>query len=157
MVLVLCLVSTMCFGQLNIQTHEEYANYKTVFEVKWGGIYYGEIRYILDGTYVLCGKTDNQFEKTMASIVLGKNKEQAIKSINDLQQFTKNSKNYEVGIVEGFDGKTTKIYTYSCGFGLNGLFMETDYVAGKSCVGTYMFQTQKWFDKVISAINNFQE
>ena len=159
--LMLCVVSIMSFGQLNIQPIEDYAGYKTIYTVKCPmHPHLGEIRYFTkQKVYVLLGESDNQFEKTMVSIVLGDTKESTIKSLYDLKDFTQNTPNYEVSVVTGCNDKTTKIYTYNCGFGVNGLYMKTDGVAGESYVGTYIFATttERTFEKIINAIKEFEE
>lgn len=155
MALVLCLVSIIGFGQLNVQTIEEFAGYKTVYEINCVGTYMGEVRFIIGTGYVLFGKTDNQFEKGMASVVLGITKESAILSLKDIRNLKETSSVGDVLVVKGFDDTPTKIICVR-EFGKN-FTIKTNGVAGSSNILSYVTNTNAYYDKIINAINAFDE
>lgn len=152
MALILCLVSIAGFGQLNIQTVEESGGFKVVCETSSFGFNRGEIRYSENIGYFLVGETDNEFEKDMASFILGKTKESAVLTIKDLSEFRKNAEPNKIYITRGLKGET-KIWCVKT-FGCRGIKMESEFVAGSStaidCVAYYP-------DKFIQIINKFQE
>lgn len=141
--LMLCMVSIVSFGQLNAQKIEDYAGYKTVFKLPMG---YGEIRYLNEQGFVYLGVTDNQFEKSMASIFLGDDKQCAIATLNDLSNL-KNTIGKETLVVLGANRKTTKLFKSVVG----ELVFETDGVAG---VSHALFITN--WNKAITAIEEFK-
>lgn len=151
--LMLCLVSIMGFGQLNIQTVEEYANYKTVCEIRKYGFNSGEIRYFPEYGYTLFGSTDNQFEKSMASIYLGETKTNAIQSIKDLQALQENGEIGQTYVLGGHKNKVTKAYIVKL-MGYRTLYMKTDGIAGSSSSASCVIWS---IDKYIDKINSFQE
>ena len=153
--LMLCLVSIMGFGQLNVQTVEEYAGYKTVCKINCVATYVGEVRFITGTGYVLFGKTDNQFEKNMTSIVLGMTKESAILTLKDIRDLKESSSVGDVLVVKGFGDKPTKIICVR-DFGKN-LAIKTEGVAGSSNILSYVTNTNTYYDKMVSAINAFDE
>ena len=141
MAMVLCLVCTVSFGQLNVQKVNEYAKYEVVYKW-WNG--WGQIRYLIEEEqFVLFGASDNQFEDTMHSIVLGSSKEEVLISLNDLGSLKK-SYFSETLIVNGMRNRPTKLMRG------NGLMFSTEGVAGVSYALSYLN-----VNKAISAIENF--
>lgn len=131
------------FGQLITQTVEQAHNYVTVYKF-WRGL--GEIRYF-DSTsnYILFGASTNQFESTMHSIVLGQTKEEAIKSLQDLQALKKQCK--EELVVYGANNSETHIFRAE-----GTTVFATHSVAGYSFALYYLK-----IDKAIEAVQNFNE
>jgi hypothetical protein len=146
MAIVLCLVCTFSFGQLNIKTQQEVAKYETVF--KWWNGGWGQIRYFFDTEqFVLFGVSDNNFEERMHSIILGEDKVSAIKSLQQISEL-RQTKFEDVLIVNGFNNKQTKLYKV-----LGCLYFETQGVAGVSYALTYLNINK--VDQAILAIENF--
>lgn len=142
MAIVLCLVCTVSFGQLNIKTQQEVANYEVVFKW-WNG--WGNIRYFYDTEqFVLLGASDNNYEESMHNIVLGNSKESAIESLKQLGEL-KQTFFKDVLVTYGLNNKQTKIYR-----GGNGLVFETEYIVGISYALCYLN-----VNKAILAIENF--
>lgn len=82
-IVTLLFVQIAANAQLTGVSLEEAAGYGTVWKAP---LFYGEIRYVKDEGYVLFGATDNRFEKSMASILLGEDKNSAILTLEDLQK-----------------------------------------------------------------------
>ena len=142
MAIMLCLVCTLCFGQLNVKTQREVANYEVVFKW-WMG--WGNIRYFYDTEqFVLLGASDNQFEENMHNIVLGNSKETAIESLKQLGEL-KRTFFKDVLVIKDLNNTQTKIYR-----GGNGLVFETEHTAGVSYALQYLN-----VNKAILAIENF--
>lgn len=151
--LMLCLISIMSFGQLNIQTAEDYAGYKVVCQVKTYGFNSGEIRFAPNTGYYLIGSTDNQFEKSGASIFLGETKENMLQSINDLKNLQENGTIGQTYILPGLNGKKTEAFIIT-NLGFRTLYIKTEFVAGKSsAAGCLLYK----LDKYIKLINEFEE
>jgi hypothetical protein len=147
--IILTFATISAYAQLNGVSHETAAGYKTIWEAPMG---YGEIRYMeSEGLYVLCGVTNNKFENSMATIVLGDSKESANLSLDDLHKIcTRETKLPKGGlVVNGYAGKSTEIY-----FTMNGPTIKTEYIAGESFV---LFFMKKKFDDAKNAINTFKE
>ena len=98
-ILMVMMIMMSGMAQLQVQTVEEFAGYKTLYEIKYLGYYNGEIRYIEGSGYILFGRTNNRFEDHMASIFLGETKDAAAKTIADLAYFYKNA-NSDIYIVK---------------------------------------------------------
>ena len=141
--LILCMISIVSFGQLNSQRIEDYAGYETVFKLSMG---YGEIRYLNEQGFIYFGVTDNQFEKSMANIFLGTDKQSAIATLNDLSNL-KNTIGKETLVVRGADGKPTQLFKSVVG----ELVFKTYGVAGVS----HALSLTKW-NKAINAIEEFK-
>lgn len=156
-ILMLFFISIAGFGQLNPTTIEEYAGFKTVCKISCYGWLGGEIRYLNNIGYVLCGTTDNKFEKTMASIFLGETKENAIQTIHDLENLRRTADIKQIYVVKGVNNfgvdNTTKLYVRRV-LGARMLMMETDNVAGISNTADYVAFSK---NKFIEAIRNFKE
>ena len=146
-IIILSTISINTYAQLNAVTHEEAFGYKTVWKAP---MRYGCIRYS-DGLYYLCGSTDNRYEETYATILLGDNKESAILSLDDLYKIvTRETKLPKGGlIVKSMNNKTTTIYRT-----INGPTLKTEYVAGNSYI---LYAMRNKFDDAKDAINNFKE
>lgn len=152
-IFMLCIISTMCFGQLHVQSKEEYAGYKTVID-GFGG---WTIRFIQSDDenhgYYLMGSTDNQFEKSMASVFLGHDKESALLTINDLINIKQIiEENGGEVVVKGFSNKATTIFLYT----FNQPYIKTEGVAGYSACVSWILQKSSR-EKMITAIQNFIE
>lgn len=152
-IFLLCIINTMCFGQLQIQSKEEYAGYKTVIEGFGGWV----IRFVPSDNenygYYLMGSTDNQFETSLASVFLGHNKESAVTTINDLVNIQKiiEDNGGEV-IVKGFSNKATTIFLST----FYQPYIITEGVAGSSACVSWVLQ-DKARKKMIKAIVDFVE
>ena len=112
-IIILSTISINTYAQLNAVTHEEAYGYKTVWKAP---MRYGCIRYS-DGFYYLCGSTNNKYEKSYATILLGDDKESAILSLDDLYKIVSKETKLPKGglIVKSIDNKTTTIYkTINC-------------------------------------------
>ena len=146
-IIILSTISINTYAQLNAVTHEEAFGYKTVWKAP---MRYGCIRYS-DGLYYLCGSTDNRYEETCATILLGIDKESAILSLDDLYKIVSKETKLPKGglIVQGMNNKTTTIYKT-----INGPTLKTEYVAGKSYI---LYAMRNKFDEAKEAINNFKE
>lgn len=144
--IVLCLVCTVSFGQLNVKTQQEVAKYEIVF--KWWNGGWGQIRYFYNTEqFVLLGASDNNFEETMHSIILGEDKVSAIKSLQDISEL-RQTKFEDVLIVNGYKNKPTKLYKV-----MGCLYFETEGVAGVSYALTYLNVNK--IEHAIFAIENF--
>lgn len=154
-ILVMFVATLTSYAQLNIQTVEEYANYKTVYTIKFMGSVMGEIRYINDYGFVLFGKTDNQFEEKMASIYLGKTQDEAGRSIADLSAFYKNA---ECGdyIVNGYRESKTHIIIGKV-YGKKSIQIKTDGVAGISGIPSWICIKDNIYAEVLHAIYSFEQ
>lgn len=141
---LLCVSS---FAQLNGQTVEESRGYKTVYKVPMN---YGEIRYA-DGIYFLCGGTDNRYETTMATILLGGDKESAICSLEDIRKILFHETQLPKGglVVDGMGGKKTTIFR-----GAGEFSFKTDGVAGTAHT---LWVLKGNIQKAEDAIENFEE
>jgi len=151
MAIALCLICAITFevkSQLQAQTVEEYAGFKEI--CRFGPDKNGAIRYLKGRGYVLCGKTDNQFEKTMASIFLGVTKESAILTLRDLRDLKDNIKE-ELVVTSGNPDSMTRIYFDS----FYQLWFSTNGVAGSSWALTWL--TEKNLKKITTAIQEFEE
>ena len=146
-IIILSTISINTYAQLSGVTHEEAGGYKTVWKAPMG---YGCIRYS-DGLYYLCGATDNRYEETYATVLLGGNKESAILSLDDLHKIVSKETKLPSGglIVKGMNDKNTTIYKT-----INGPTLKTEYVAGNSYV---LYAMRNKFDDAKEAINNFKE
>lgn len=146
-IFILSTISINSYAQLNGLTHEEACGYKTVWKAP---MKYGDIRYS-DGVYYLCGVTNNKFEDTCATILLGKNKESAILSLDDLHKIISGETKLPKGglIVRSKNNKASTIYRT-----MNGLTFKTEYVAGETYV---LFVMRNKFDEAKEAIINFEE
>lgn len=156
-ILFLLLVCLPCIvnAQLNVQTHSEASGYIPVCDIKAHfGVIVGEIRFIHNVGYVLCGVTDNQFEETMATIVLGKNKTEACQSLKDLRNIVLN---YEAGtyVVKGIQDRTTKIIIPSTK--LLAAVIETEYVAGQSAVPYWLCYNDNRYNRYYAELVQFDE
>lgn len=148
-VMAITLTSINTYAQLNTMTVEEYGGFKTVYERSALGIVFGEIRYSR-GEYILFGATDNDFEDSMASIVLGKSKESAILTLEDLRKIVKKEVKIDDEIVvKGCNNKYTHIYR-----GMGEFLIETDGVAGSSHI---LWRMSNKFEEAKEAIRNFKE
>ena len=153
MALMLCLVSICGFGQLNVQSKEDYTGYKIV-DSGFGW----EIRYITSNDnnhgYYFLGVTDNKFENTMASVFLGIDKESSIKTIEDLAN-VKNIIKENGGeiVVRGMNNKATTIFIGAFG----SPYMKTDGVAGNSAGLSIITTSNKARESIIDKINIFIE
>lgn len=140
------IVITNCQAQLT-------ETYKSDVIYTWGGNLLfprlAEIKHI-DGVYILLGGSNNSYEKTMHSIVLGDSKEQAINSIIQLSTL-KNSlgKKDELNVL-GINGKTTKIYKVAFGT----VVFSTSGVAGVSDVLYFLSETRA--NEIVEAIRGHQ-
>lgn len=144
-------------AQLNIQTVQDYAGYKTVYTVTYFGGKMGEIRYISDQEapgYYMCGITGNQFEKTMATMYLGPTKDAAILSLKDLKTFYDKSEEGEY-VVDGFRTKTHIIISYS--MGAKVIQLKSDNAAGVSGIPGFFCMKEKHLNGAIDSITNFTE
>lgn len=136
-------------------SHEDYGRYKTVWQASslLGNIANesGGIRYLSNGTYVLFGETKNQFEDSMASIVLGDSKESAILTLEDLRKIVNKEVEIPKGglIVNGVNGKKTTIYKSQGSFAF-----ETEYVAGESFL---LWHMKRKFEEIKDAIRKFDD
>lgn len=139
-------------AQLNGVSVEEVAGYQTVYEIKTG-LYmpgYGEIRFI-EGEYILFGSTDNQFEHSMASIVLGDTKESAVLTLEDLRKIIKKEVKLSNDlVVRGCNGKYTTIIKYP----MTVARFKTDGVAGYTDV---LWSLRNRFEEAKQAVFNFEE
>lgn len=144
--IILCFMCTMGFAQLNMQTREQVANFKTVYECKMG---YGDIRYSFTRhIYYFCGVTDNKYEKKCATILLGTDKASAISSLNDLENLNNTIKYGDEFIVSNGAGEPrTHLYKSQ-----SVLAFKEDGIAGVSYA---LWKTN--FDEARAAINNFVE
>lgn len=149
--LISMMFSVSSYAQLNLQTQEDAAGYKTVWE--YNGMYGGGcIRYMeRTGVYVLLGPTNNRYEDTMASIALGDTKESALKSLEDLEKIINKEIKLPKGgfIVKAYGRGNTTIYRSNMTWAI-----KEDYVAGESYVLHYI---GKKMNDVKEAINNFNE
>ena len=143
------LFSLTCFAQLKVVNTDDARGYKTVHKIQYPHpSSNGEIRYS-SGTYFLVGVTDNQFEKSMASIILGNTKDSAIQSLKDLQSMR--SELPKDGVyVPGLGSKKTHIYK------LRTMFREMVFSTDGICGITYVLTIIN-FEKAIKAIENFNE
>lgn len=146
-IIILSTISINTYAQLNVVTYEEAYGYKTVWKAP---MRYGCIRYS-DGLYYLCGSTNNKYEKSYATILLGDDKESAILSLDDLYKIVSKETKLPKGglIVKSIDNKTTTIYKT-----INGPTLKTEYVAGESYI---LYAMRNKFDDAKEAINNFKE
>ena len=146
-IIILSTISINTYAQLNAVTHEEAYGYKTVWKAP---MRYGCIRYS-DGLYYLCGSTNNKYEKSYATILLGDDKESAILSLDDLYKIVSKETKLPKGglIVKSIDNKTTTIYKT-----INGPTLKTEYVAGESYI---LYAMRNKFDEAKESINNFKE
>ena len=146
-IIILSTISINTYAQLNVVTYEEVYGYKTVWKAP---MRYGCIRYS-DGLYYLCGSTNNKYEKSYATILLGDDKESAILSLDDLYKIVSKETKLPKGglIVKSIDNKTTTIYKT-----INGPTLKTEYVAGESYI---LYAMRNKFDDAKEAINNFKE
>jgi chromosome segregation ATPase len=146
-IIILSVITFTANAQLVGMSTEEYAEYKTV----WKHLD-GYIRYMEDsGTYVLLGSTNNRFENTMASIVLGDSKESAILTLNDLQKIVMKETDFPKSglVVMGYNGKKTTIYK------LQGTFaFKTESVAGETYI---LWHMKRQFDNARQAILDFND
>lgn len=154
MALTLCLISVVTFGQLNVQTVQDYAQYKTVYNVKYLGANMGEIRYIKNQGYIVFGVTNNEFEKSMASVFLGTTKESAIKTLEDIKSFYETAET-NTYVVDGFKCKTKILIWYSLGSKV--IQIESDGVAGKSGILSWFVAKEKHYNGAIESIQTFVE
>lgn len=144
--LALILVSASSFAQLNAMTVEEASNYRTVYVAP---MKYGAIRYIND-TYYLFGVTDNKYEDSMASILLGDTKESAVLTLEDLRKIVKKeTKLTESLVVKGLGNKNTTIQK---GFG--EILFSTSGVAGFSHL---LWTMRNKFEDAKEAVLSFEE
>ena len=146
-IIILSTISINTYAQLNVVTYEEVYGYKTVWKAP---MRYGCIRYS-DGLYYLCGSTNNKYEKSYATILLGDDKESAILSLDDLYKIVSKETKLPKGglIVKSIDNKTTTIYKT-----INGPTIKTEYVAGESYI---LYAMRNKFNDAKESINNFQE
>lgn len=142
-------------AQLNVQRVDEYAGYKTLYTIKYLGSTMGEIRYIDNYGFVLFGVTDNQFEEKMASIFLGKTKDEAGRSIADLSAFYLNAK-YGEYVVDGAFGAKTYIIISKM-VGRKGIQIKTEGVAGISGIPSWICIKDNIYSDVLHAIYGFNE
>lgn len=150
-IILLCLCSnSLINAQLNIKTVEEAHNYQTVYECYIGfGTYMGEIRYFHSTGFVLFGVTDNHFEHSMASIFLGKTKEEALETLEDLRKIVKREKEVPNDfIVKGCNNKETQVYR-----GPGEWLISTEGVAGTSHI---LWRMSSRFEKAKEAVLNFK-
>lgn len=138
--------STNAIAQLNAQNYEDAVGYKTVWTLKDACI-----RHFDNGDYVLLAPTNNDYENTMASIVLGNTKESAILSLKELQKIVKKETKLSKGgvIVKGCNGKKTHIFKSQGTFAI-----KTDFVAGESYI---LWHMKNRFEDAENAINKFNE
>ena len=146
-IIILSTISINTYAQLNVVTYEEAYGYKTVWKAP---MRYGCIRYS-DGLYYLCGSTNNKYEKSYATILLGDDKESAILSLDDLYKIVSKETKLPKGglIVKSINNKTTTIYKT-----INGPTLKTEYVAGESYI---LYAMRNKFDEAKESINNFKE
>ena len=146
-IIILSTISINTYAQLNVVTYEEVYGYKTVWKAP---MRYGCIRYS-DGFYYLCGSTNNKYEKSYATILLGDDKESAILSLDDLYKIVSKETKLPKGglVVRSIDNKTTTIYRT-----INGPTLKTEYVAGESYI---LYAMRNKFDEAKESINNFKE
>lgn len=139
--IVMVTLTINCFAQLT----QVRPSYSTVYE--WNGMpRHGEIRY--NGfMYFLCGESMNQYENNMHTIVLGETKEQAIKSLQQLDSLKKSMSRKDEIIVAGANGKETTLFKF-----MGTLCFSTKYIADKSDVLALLK-----IEKAIKAINDFNE
>ena len=130
-----------CFAQLT-QVRSSYA---TVYEWKCPPRH-GEIRFNGE-MYFLCGESMNRFESNMHTIVLGKTKEEAINSLQQLDSLKENMTRKDEINVLGVNGKKTTIFKvmWSVCFATNGVAGESDVL--------YSLK----LEKAIKAIKEFNE
>ena len=115
-------------AQLQTRTIEDARGYVTIHKFWMGN---AKIVKYNDGSYVLWGASNNQFEDTMHSIFLGDDKTSAIQSLRDLGTLKKECKG--TMIVSGINDKETKLYRYQ---GMT--VFETEGVAGCSYALFYL-------------------
>lgn len=143
---LLCALSFNAHAQLQTKTVEEARGYRVVYKAPMG---YGQIRYIA-GMYVLLGVTDNQYEDTMASIILGEDKKTAVLSLEDLRKIAqKKTKLKEPIVVKGVGGKDTTIFN-----GLGEIIFKTEGVAGESHL---LWAMKNAFNDAEDAVLAFEE
>lgn len=130
-----------CFAQLT----QVRSTYSTVYE--WNCIpRHGEIRFNGE-MYFLCGESMNRFENNMHTIVLGKTKEEAINSLQQLDSLKENMTRKDEISVLGANGKKTAIFKV-----MGSVCFATNGVADKSDV-LYSLK----LEKAIKAIKEFNE
>ena len=139
--IVMVTITINCFAQLT----QVQPSYYTVYE--WNGMpRQGEIRY--NGfMYFLCGESLNKFENHMHTIVLGETKENAIKSLQQLDSLKKSMSGEDEIIVMGANGKETTLFKF-----MGVLCFSTRGIADKSDVLVLLK-----IENAIRAINNFNE
>ena len=129
---ILCLMAfVMCVNanaQLQTRTIENARGYETIHKFWMGN---AKIVKYNDGSYVLWGASNNQFEDTMHSIFLGDDKASAIQSLKDIGVLKK--KFDGTIIVSGINNKETELYRYQ---GMT--VFETKGVAGCSYALFYL-------------------
>lgn len=139
--IVMVTLTINCFAQLT----QVRPSYSTVY--KWNCFpRHGEIRY--NGfMYFLCGESINQYENNMHTIVLGETKEQAIKSLQQLDSLKKSMSRKDRIIVTGANNEETTLFKV-----MGTLCFSTKHIADKSDV-LYLLK----IENAIKAINNFNE
>lgn len=99
-----------------------------LFEIKDLGAHWGVVRQTDEGIY-LCIKTTNRFEDSYATLFLGKKKDNAIQTIDDLLDLPFNEEIISVGM----NGKDTKVWRVQLP-GEKQTRMETFGVAGMATI-----------------------
>lgn len=130
MAFALCLVSALCFAQINIQKQEP----KYEFPIK----NYSSFAHCLkDDTFCLVVNSDNEYESKGAVIELG-NKNQAIESINAMLAMMKDEGDYKIGKYR-CHAYSKYIYIYQLG--------DLEYTAGSYTITeANLKKCKKWLE-----------
>ena len=147
-IVTLLFVQVAANAQLTGVSIEEAAGYRTVWKAP---LFSGEIRYVKDEGYVLFGATDNRFEKSMASILLGEDKNSAILTLEDLQKIVKRKVKFSDLVVKGSNGKATTIIKGPLG---EAAVFSTAGVAGFSHI---LWSMRNRFKSAKQAIVDFED
>lgn len=145
-IILLGLMSTTGYAQLQIYSLEDLGGYHTVYSYKVEKVELLTIRYNDYYGYVLLAQSDNIFARDMHSVYLGHNKETAIKSLRDIKYLDEIQDYGDLVITySGFGDRYTTLYRDD-----HGLILKTEEVLGCSPCLQYID-----YKKAINSIVNF--
>ena len=141
MALSLCLMSVMCFGQLNVEC--EYDGSQTKSKVLT--VMYQHVNYNKSEGFWISSATDNRFDKD-GIFGLGFDKESALLTVNQLiTLIQENERGYVVIVSDYRGGEHTLSLTKSLG-------VKSIWIKSKGCAGRYWI-AESQLQKCIEFIN----